>query len=115
MVSMGKAREALHCLGPTHVEELDVVEDMVVVGKVVGGDDVDTGILLDLPVGETEPLGLGEESLLVELASPVGLVGLLEVPKDTHAARKKQSARGPNMAGQSMALTGNPEPKTEPS
>ena len=112
---MGKAWEASHCLSSTHVEELDVVEDMVVVGKVVGGDDVDTGILLDLPVGETEPLGLGEEGLLVELASPVGLVGLLEVPKDTHAAGKWQSARGSNMAGQSMALTGNPEPKTEPS
>jgi hypothetical protein len=63
-----------------------VVEDMVVVGKVVGGDDVDAGILLDLPVGETEPLGLGEELILGELASPVGLVGLLEITENTNAA-----------------------------
>lgn len=70
----------------TYVEELDVVEDMVVVGKVVGGDDVDAGILLDLPVGETEPLGLGEEVILGELASPVGLVGLFEITEDTNAA-----------------------------
>lgn len=59
---------------------------MVVVGKVVGGDDVDAGILLDLPVGETEPLGLGEEFILGELASPVGLVGLFEITEDTNAA-----------------------------
>lgn len=70
----------------THVEELDVVEDVVVESKVVGGDDVDAGILLDLPVGKTQALALGEESLLGDLVGPVGLVGLLEVPKDTHAA-----------------------------
>lgn len=70
----------------TYIEELDVVEDVVVVGEVVRGDDVDTGILLDLPVGETEPLTLGEESLLGDLVSPVSLVGLLQVTKDTDAA-----------------------------
>jgi hypothetical protein len=66
------------------IEELNVVKNVVVVGEVVGGDDVDTGILLDLPVGETESLALGEEVILRDLASPVSLVGLLEVPKDTH-------------------------------
>ena len=71
---------------PTYVEELDVVEDMVVVGKVVGGDDVDASILLDLPVGEAEPLGLGEEVISGDLAGPVGLVGLLEITEDTNAA-----------------------------
>lgn len=34
---------------------------MVVQGKVVAGDNIDTGILLDLPVCEPQPLGLGEE------------------------------------------------------
>jgi hypothetical protein len=79
-------QKVIDCWGQTHVEQLDVVENVVVEGKVVGGDDVDTSILLDLPVGETEPLGLGEEGLLGDLVGPVGLVGLLEVPKDTHAA-----------------------------
>lgn len=55
----------------TYTEVLDVVEDLVVQGKVVGGDDVDTGILLDLPVGEPQPLGLGEELILGDLAAPV--------------------------------------------
>lgn len=63
-----------------------MVEDVVIVGEVVGGDDVDTGILLDLPVGESEPLALSKEVGLGELVAPVGLVGLLEVPKDANAA-----------------------------
>ena len=61
---------------------------MVIEGKVVGRDDVNASILLDLPVGETEPLALGKEIILRDLVGPVGLVGLLEVPKDTHAAVK---------------------------
>jgi len=63
----------------TYAEELDVVEDMVVEGKVVAGDDVNTGVLLDLPVSKTKPLALGKELLLGKLVGPVGLVGLLEV------------------------------------
>ena len=63
-----------------------MVKDVIVESEVVGRDNVDTGILLDLPVGETEPLTLSEESLLGDLVGPVGLVGLLEVTKDTHAA-----------------------------
>jgi len=72
--------------GGTHVEELNVVEDMVVVSKVVGGDDVDASILLDLPVGETKPLALSEEIGLGELVTPVGLVRLLEITEDTDSA-----------------------------
>lgn len=67
------------------VEHLDVVEDMVVVGEVVGGDDVDAGVLLDLPVLESQPLALGEEVLARQLAAPVGLVGLLQVTQAAHA------------------------------
>ena len=59
---------------------------MVVEGKVVGGDDVDTGILLDLPVGESQPLALSEEVGLGDLAGPVCFIGLLQVPENSHAA-----------------------------
>ena len=69
----------------TYVEELDVVEDVVVEGKVVAGDDIDTSVLLDLPVLQTKALGLLEEILTGELVSPVGLVGLLELTVTTHA------------------------------
>ena len=58
---------------------------MVVESKVVAGDDVDTGILLDVPVLETESLTLSKEILPGELAAPVGLVGLLEVSQASHA------------------------------
>ena len=55
----------------TYIEVLDVAENLVVQSEVVAGDDVDTGILLDLPVGESEPLGLSEELILGDLAAPV--------------------------------------------
>jgi hypothetical protein len=47
------------------------VKDLVVEGEVVAGDDVDTGILLDLPVGKTEAFGLSEEVSLGDLSTPV--------------------------------------------
>lgn len=46
-------------------------EDLVVQGEVVAGNDVDTGILLDLPVGQTQALGLSEQVGLGDLATPV--------------------------------------------
>lgn len=52
-------------------EVLDVVQDVVVESEVTAGDDIDTGILLDLPVGKTETLGLGNEIGLRDLATPV--------------------------------------------
>lgn len=62
-----------------------MVEKVVVEGEVVAGDDIDTGIFLDLPVLETETLGLLEELIARELVSPVSLVGLLELTVRTHA------------------------------
>ena len=55
----------------TYTEVLDVGEDLVVEGEVVAWDDVDAGILLDLPVSESESLGLSEEVILRDLAAPV--------------------------------------------
>jgi hypothetical protein len=46
-------------------------EDLIIESKVVARDDVDTGILLNLPVGETQTLGLSKEVGLRKLASPV--------------------------------------------
>lgn len=60
-------------------------KDLIVESKVVGWDDVDTGILLDLPVSKTKALGFRQELLLGDLASPVVLGGLLEVTVHTHA------------------------------
>lgn len=54
-----------------YTKVLDVAQNLVIQGKVVGGDDVDASILLDLPMGEPQPLGLGEKVILGDLATPV--------------------------------------------
>lgn len=61
----------------TYIEELDVIEDLVVVGEVIGRDNVDTSILLDLPVSETESLSLSKEVILRDFVGPVSLGGFL--------------------------------------
>lgn len=72
-------------VGGTHSEEVDVVEDMIVEGKVVAGNEINAGLLLDLPVLETESLSLAEELIAGELSSPVCFSGLLEVTESSHA------------------------------
>ncbi len=54
-----------------YTEVLDVSEDLIIKSKVVARNDIDTCILLDLPVGETEALGLGQEIGLGKFATPV--------------------------------------------
>lgn len=58
---------------------------MVVEGKVVAGNNVDTSILLDLPVLQSQTLSLLEQLVPRELVAPVGLVGLLELTVRAHA------------------------------
>lgn len=66
-------------------EELVVVEDLIVEGEVVAGNNIDTGILLDLPVLETKTLALSEELIAGDLVRPVSLSSLLEVTESSHA------------------------------
>jgi hypothetical protein len=80
-----------------------VIEEMIVEGKVVGGNDIDAGILLELPVSQPKPLTLGEEIGLGDLSTPVGLVGLLEIPKDSDTAISL-SAKSPPRALESLNL-----------
>lgn len=68
-------------------EELDVVQNMVVVGKVIGWDNVDASVLLDLPVLRAKTLRLCLQLVARELAAPVGFVGLFEVTKNTLAGK----------------------------
>lgn len=69
----------------TYTKVLDVAQDLIIEGKVVAGDDIDAGVLLDLPVSETETLSLGQKLSLGGLAGPVGFGGLLQVTVHTHA------------------------------
>jgi hypothetical protein len=65
-------------------EELVVVEDLIVESEVVARDHIDTGILLDLPVLQTETLALSEELITGDLSTPVSFSGLLQVTELTH-------------------------------
>jgi hypothetical protein len=56
-----------------------VVQNLVVERKVVAGDDVGTGILLQLPVSSTERLSSLEQRLLRDLSAPVSFGGFLEL------------------------------------
>lgn len=85
-------------MGITYTEVLDVGEDLVVKSKVVGWDDVDTGILLDLPVSKTKSLSLSEELLLVDLSTPVCLSSLLQVTVDTHTWETEDGAIDVNVS-----------------
>lgn len=64
-----------------------MIEHVIVVGKVVAGDDVDACIFLDLPVGESESLTLVEQFFLGELVGPVCFGGFLEVTENTLARK----------------------------
>jgi hypothetical protein len=60
-----------------------VGENVVVESEVIARDDIDTGILLDSPVGKTKSLCLSEELGLGKLSSPVCFGGFLQVTVDT--------------------------------
>lgn len=57
---------------------------MIVESEVIARDDIDAGLLLDVPVLETESLGLREELGLGELSTPVSFGGLLQITVDSH-------------------------------
>ena len=71
--------------GQTYTKVLDVGENLIVESEVIAGNDIDTGLLLDVPVLETESLCLAEELSLGELAAPVSFGGLLQVTVYSHA------------------------------
>lgn len=78
--------------GVTYSEELDVVKNLVVEGEVVAGDDVDTSVLLDLPVLQTESLSLLQQVLAGDLLSPVCFGGFLEVTELSHTREAQNGA-----------------------
>lgn len=85
-------------------------KDLIIEGKVIAGDDVDTSLLLDVPVLDTESLSLAEEVSLRDLAAPLStsqrckieraaglgithicLCCLLQVTINTHTGKTKDS------------------------
>jgi hypothetical protein len=76
----------------TYTEILDVGENLVVQSEVIAGNNIDTGPLLDVPVIETQSLGLGEELSLRELAAPVSFGGLLQLTVGSHAGETEDGS-----------------------
>ena len=88
--------------GEAYPKELDVVQNMVVERKVVAGDDIDAGILLDVPVFLPQALALTQKLIAGELSTPVGLGGFLEVTIDSHARETQDGSVEGN--GQQIVL-----------
>ena len=59
--------------GDAYTKVLDVCEDLIVESEVIAGNDVDAGLLLNVPVLETKSLCLSKEVILRELTAPVRL------------------------------------------
>ncbi|KAH3667498.1 hypothetical protein OGAPHI_003147 [Ogataea philodendri] len=74
------------------VEQQREVQDLVVVREVVGRNDVDTGLLLQLPVLLSDLLTNSKELVSTDLASPVGLGVFLELSESSNSW-ESQNAR----------------------
>lgn len=60
-------------------------KDLIVKSEVVAGNDIDAGLLLDVPVLKAKSLGLAEQISLRELTTPVSFGRFLQVTVDSHA------------------------------
>jgi len=76
-----------------YTEELNMVEDVVIVGEVIAGNNIDTRLFLDLPMRKTKTLALSEKVTLGQLSGPVGFCCFLEVSVHSHA-RKTENGTG---------------------
>ena len=88
-----------------------MVEDLIVEGEVITGDDVDASIFLDLPMGKTQAFAFIEEVRLGELSTPIGLGSFLEVPQDPHsgeAQNRTVTVSNPTRPSQASRLTISP-------
>ena len=69
-----------------------MVKDLIVEGEVIARDEINAGVLLDLPVLETKALALAHQLITRELSTPVGLSSLLEVSQATHTREAEHRA-----------------------
>lgn len=72
-----------------YAESLYVIENMVVVCKVIAWYDIDARVFLYLPVSQSQTLALGEQVTLRQLSTPVSLGGFLKVAHGSHAGEPK--------------------------
>jgi hypothetical protein len=68
-----------------YTKHLDVVQDLIIEGEVIARNDINAGLLLDLPVVKAESFAFAEKLVTRKLASPVRFGGFLEVTVHSHA------------------------------
>ena len=69
-----------------------MVKDLIVVGEIVAGNDIGTGLLLGLPVGSTESLSDLQELSLRDLSAPVSFGSFLELTVGSHAGEPENGS-----------------------
>lgn len=74
-------------LEQTHPKEVDVVQDLIVEGEIIAGNDVDTSFLLQLPMFKTQSLALAQQLFLGDLSCPECFRCFLQVTIHPHARK----------------------------
>ena len=82
----------------TYTEILDLVKNLIVESEVIAGNDIDTSLLLNVPVLETKSLCLSKKLSLRELSSPVSFCCLLQITVDSHARETEDSSETPKVS-----------------
>ena len=69
-------------------------ENLIIECEVIAGNDVDAGLLLNVPVLKTQSLCLSKEISLGDLAAPVSFGGFLQITIYSHAGEPEDGAIG---------------------
>lgn len=78
--------------GQIYTKVLDMGENLIIKCEVIAGDDIDAGLLLDVPVLKTQPLCFGKEINLGDLAGPVSFGGFLQITIYSHAGKTEDGS-----------------------
>jgi hypothetical protein len=79
-------------LSDTYSEELNVVQDLVVEGEVIAGNDIDSGLFLYLPVLQAQSFALAQQVVEWYLASPIVFSCFFEISINSHARETEDCA-----------------------
>jgi hypothetical protein len=79
-------------LSDTYSEELNVVQDLVVEGEVIAGNDIDSGLFLYSPVLQTQSFAFAQQVLGWYLAGPVVFSCFFEISINSHTRKAEDCA-----------------------
>ena len=82
-----------------------MIQDLVVQGEITARNDINTSILLDLPVLKTQSLRLLQKVITRDLLPPVSLRGLFEVTKSSYTRETENRPIGTMPVSLTLAET----------